>query len=129
MGLLEEWGVVDIPKTKKEMTWDEIVDKNIDDQIRIFNGEELKSSKKDKSGNYPLRPSWYKEGTGLIVISITNFPLLGTGKGIPCTSKEKYGQFLQKFKDTWKTDPNITKLMDVVKQKYDDRLKTLRKNS
>ena len=95
----------------------------------IFNGEELKSSKKDKSGNYPLRPSWYKEGTGLIVISITNFPLLGTGKGIPCTSKEKYGQFLQKFKDTWKTDPNIKKMMDVVKQKYDDRLKTLRKNS
>lgn len=82
MGLLEEWGVVSIPKTKKEMTWEEIVDKNIDDQIRIFNGEELKSSKKDKSGTYPPRPSWYKEGAGLIVISITNFPLLGTGKGI-----------------------------------------------
>lgn len=129
MGLLEEWGVVDIPKTKKEMTWEEIVDKNIDDQIRIYNGEQLKSSKKDKNNEYPLRPSWYKEGTGLIVISITNFPLLGTGKGIPCTSKEKYGQFLQEFKDTWKTDPNIKKMMDVVKQKYDDRLKTLRKNS
>ena len=129
MGLLEEWGVEKIPTSKKEMSWEEIVDKNIDDQIKIFNGDELKSSKKDKNGNYPLRPSWYKENKGYIVISITNFPLLPSGEGIPCSSKQNYGEFLQKFKQTWKTDPNIKSLMDQVKVKYDDRLKTLRKNS
>ena len=128
MGLLSKWGTEKVPTSKKEMTWDQIVDKNIDDQIKIYEGKPLKSSKPNKDGEYPLRPSWYKEDKGYIMISITNFPLLGSGQGIPCSSKEQYGEFLQEFKQTWKDDPEIKPLMDDVKKKYDDRLKTLRKN-
>ena len=125
MGLLSKFGTAKIPTNKKEMTWEEIVDKNIEDQVRIFNGEELRSSKRNKEGVYPLRPSWYKPQKGMCVISITNFPLLPSGESIPCTSKQKYKEILDDLLN-WRTDSEIKPLIDQCKVKYDERLKTLR---
>ena len=125
MGLLSKFGTMKVPTTKKEMSWDEIVDKNIEDQVRMFNGEELRSTKKNKEGEYPLRPSWYKPNKSVVVITITNFPLLPSGEGIPCSSKSQYGEILEGMKN-WRSDSEIKPLIDKVKTKYDERLKTLR---
>ena len=96
MGFFDNWTITETPtKPKEPKTWEEVVNKSIDDQRKIANGEKLRGTKKiPGTDEYPLRPSWYKEDRNVIVPTIGIFPILGSQKSIECKSNDEYKKFL-----------------------------------
>lgn len=126
VGFLDRWKLTEVPKTRTKKTFEERVEENIRDQIRIANGETLYGSKKGKDGKYSERKSWYDPSTGKIVVRLTNFPL-NDGKGFDCKSNEDYKTFLEEFLRDWNTDPDLEKYVDHVRASYKTRLENLEK--
>ena len=100
-----------VPKPK---TFAEIVDRTIEEQIKIANGEFVKGSKKREDGTYPPKKGWYNEDLNLASIKIGILPVFPDMRmSMP---KEAYVALLNDMTN-WRDDPDWLEVLNVVEEK------------
>ena len=120
MGLLDRVEKVPNSRTIKEYSikdeWVSVIDK----QRRLLKGENIKSFKKNKKGEYPPLRSWFKDKgrKGIWFIpSISNIPIFGGG------IKLRVGEDQEKVLDTFEKEWKNGEYEDQVKEWNKTRIK------
>lgn len=121
MGLLDGLEMRDKSAApKKATTFDDVVTNAIEDQIKIADGQKLKGNV-SKEGVQLYKKSWYSEHSQSVSPKVwikQVFP----GKEIPM-SFEQYKTWIKSVKENWKTDPDFSKAIDVIRADYDKQYK------
>lgn len=121
MGLLDGLEMRDkTAAPKKATTFDDVVKNAIEDQIKIADGQMLKGNV-SKDGVQLYKMSWYSEYSQSVSPKVwikQVFP----GKEIPM-SFEQYKTWIKTVKENWKTDPDFSKAIDVIRADYDKQYK------
>ena len=121
MGLLDGLEMRDKSAApKKATTFDDVVKNAIEDQIKIADGQKLKGNV-SKDGVQLYKKSWYSEHSQSVSPKVwikQVFP----GKEIPM-SFEQYKTWIKTVKENWKTDPDFSKAIDVIRADYDKQYK------
>jgi len=121
MGLLDGINVRDKTATpKKATTFDDVVKNAIEDQIKISEGQQVEGNK-TKDGVQLYKKSWYNEHSQSVTPKVwikQVFP----GKELPMTF-DFYKTWIRDVKENWKTDPDFSKALEVIRADYDKQYK------
>lgn len=103
----------------KVRSFEEIVEDTISQQEQIAAGVEIRGTKQNSKGEYPLKKSWYNDKTGTVDMKIGITRVFD--EVIEVGSKDEYLELLAAVKSEWHTDPDLKRGFDACEKAIKDQ--------